>query len=341
MNIELKYNFVFFNTLDGHVYKDYPNGYNTICIKDLKDYANIEVVPAPLYHCSKFIRIIYALHNSGRINSFISLPLKSLWYPYYFKDKKRQDMPYCFVFLNHIIPIDYLKFLKQNYPTCRIVVLHRDLAAVCNKANPELSENPLVDLEMTYDPKESLKYGWPYFSEYESKIDINKYSHFESDVFFAGRAKGRLPELLKAYDVFSSAGLKIFYYLTDVADKDKVSLPGIIYAQRSMSYRDMLEHTVNTRCVLEINYGATEGYTSRFIESVIYGKKLITNNAYIKKSPFYNPYNIQYVSNMSLIDINFITQEPTNVDYHYNGEFSPINMIIRINEELMKKFTLD
>ena len=338
MDNQLRYNYVFFNTLDGHIYKDYPNGYYAICAEELKDHPKIELVSAPLYYCPKVIRKIFAVHNSIRINNFISLPFKNIWFPFYFRDKDKQDLPYCFILLNHQISIAYLKYLKQRYPTCRIVVLHRDLAAVCNKVNPELSGNPIVDLEMTYDPRESRLYGWPYFSEFESKIDIFKSAEPESDVFFAGRAKGRLSDLLKAYEVCSKAGLKIFYYLTGVDKKDRNYLPGIIYADKGMSYREMLEHTVNTRCVLEINYGSAKGYTSRFLESVIYGKKLITNNAFIKESPFYSSNNIQYVPDMSLIDTDFITKQPAEANYHYNNEFSPINMIERVDEELCRKF---
>ena len=333
MKCQLKYNYVFFNTLDGHAYKDYPDGYNTICAKDLKQFEEIEVVNAPLYYKPKFFRLLYTIHNSAQANRLLSLPFKNIWYPLYFKDKGKKGRPYCFVLLYHLLPISYLSYLKKQYPDCRIVLLHRDLAAVCNKANPVLSGNPILDLEMTYDRKESLKYGWPLFSEYESKIEIKLKDQYESDVFFAGRAKGRLPQLLKAYDVIAKAGLKVFFYLTDVPSQDRKELPGIQYAEKGMSYIQMLEHTVNTRCVLEINYGGTEGYTSRFLESVIYGKRLITNNPFVKESQFYTKSNIQYVSDTGKIDTNFIVAQPTEVDYNYNGEFSPINMILRIEEE--------
>lgn len=332
------YHYILFNSLDGSRSKSYPDGYNTICAYDLTKLDEVEVVPAPVYYAPSFIRMLYGVHNSDAINGKVNIPFKNVWYPYYFKSEKR-ERPFCFLFLMHRLPISYLKWLKIKYPDCRIVLLHRDLKQVCLQANPLLPDNPILDLEMTYDKEESKQYGYPWFSEYESKIDIPVSENFpESDVFFAGRAKDRLPKLLEAYEVFQRAGLKVFYYLTGVDEKDRVQLPGVTYAETNMSYKQMLVHTVNTRCVFEINYGNTEGYTSRFLESVIYGKKLITNNPSVKKTSFYASGNIQVVENMKDIDPSFVQKGNGFVDYHYTGEFSPIRMIESVDRELVKKF---
>ena len=332
-----KYKYVLFNTLDEEVYKDHPDNYFDICVNDLRSSDDIEVVSAPLYHLPKFFRYLYAIHNSQRFKS--NLPLKNIWYPFYFKNRKSKS-PFCFILLNHKIPVTYLQYLKNKYPDCRIVVLHRDLAEVCNRTNPSLSGNSILDLEMTYDDEESVRYGWPHFSEFESKINLSPTSDYpESDVFFAGRAKDRFPMLLSAYYKFKEAGLNVHYFLTGVPESNQIKLEGIEYANRNMSYREMLEHTVNTRCVLEINYGQTKGYTSRFLEAVIYGKKLITNNSTVVKSPFYTTGNIKVVSNFdddSIVD--FVKNSEALVAYNYKGEFSPYRLIERIEEELDKKY---
>lgn len=336
--MDLNYCYVFFNTLDGHVYEDYPNGYYTICTKDLQFTEGIEVVSAPVYHLSFPIRLVYGIHNSERINKVLDLPLKRLWYPYYFKSKRGRK-PFCFVILNRGISIDYLRWLKKYYLDCKIVLLHRDKKEVCLRVNPLLSDNPLLDLEMTIDKGESLQYGYPWFCEFESKANVPIYNDYpESDVFFAGRDKGRLKTLIQAYDVLTNAGLKVFFYLTGVNNHERIPKPGIVYGDKNMTYFEMLEHTINTRCVLEINQNNFDGYTSRFLESVIYGKRLITNNQTIKKTPFYKTGYIQVVENIKDIDPSFIDKQEDFVDYHYNGEFSPLRMIERVEEELYKKY---
>ncbi len=217
-------------------------------------------------------------------------------------------------------------------------MLHRDLVKICNLVDPNMSKNPIWDLEMTFDKGESQKFGFPHFDEFESKIDIQQEEEMESDVFFAGKAKDRLPRLLEAYEIFTKAGLKCKYYLTEVPKEEQKELPGVEYADKFMSYKEMLYHTVNTQCVFEINQTGADGYTSRFLEAVIYGKKLITDNAFVKQSKYYTPNNIQVVSRMSDIDASFVRKGEDFVDYHYDGGFSPFRMIERVEEELIKKF---
>ena len=157
-----------------------------------------------------------------------------------------------------------------------------------------------------------------------------------SDVFFAGYVKDRLPNLLKAYDIFTNSGLIVHYYLTGVKPEDRVDLPGVEYAEKPIPYYDMLYRTVNSRCVLEFMQKGAVGNTSRFLEAVMFNKKLITNNLSIKDSKFYDPRFIQVVDNASEIDPGFIVNNQ-NVDYRYNGEFSPIHLIEQIDNELTKK----
>lgn len=331
------YNFVFFSTPDNK-YKIDKSSYNTICALELENSQDCKLVTYPLDTKPKWIRYLFAMHNSDKIAQKIKLPLKKIWYPYYFDNRFTIKKPLCIVILNHYLSIDYLKYLKNTYKGCRLVMLHRDFLRISQSANPDLPQNPILDLEMTYDEGESHKYGFPHFSEFESKVDVQIKDPLESDVFFAGKAKDRLPELLDAYYKITSAGLKVFFFLTGVPIEQQIALPGIEYAKRNMSYREMLYHTVNTKCVLEATQKGQKGYTSRFLEAVIYGKKIISNSDYLKESKFYDPEKVQIVDRMSNLDTEFITKGNGFVDYNYNGEFSPFRVLDRIDEELVRKF---
>ena len=261
-----------------------------------------------------------------------------MWYPLYFKNDFKEKRPICFLILSRSLPLEYLKYLKEKYPDCKLVHLHRDFLEVGRKMRPDLHFNPIFDLEMTYDEGEAKEFNIPHFDEYESVIDVKVENEFESDVFFAGKAKDRLPLLLKAYDQFYNAGLKVFFYLTHVPEEQQVKRPGIVYANSFMSYKDMLYHSVNSRCMLEITQSNQQGYTSRFLEAVIYGKKMITSSSYVKVSKFYDDSNIQVVEDMANINIEFIKLGSGFVDYNYNNEFSPFSMIDRVEEELNVRF---
>lgn len=331
------YNYVVFNTYDNKFIID-RKGYNTICTQDLELDPQIKVVSYPLDYMPKPIRQLFGIHYSEKIAIHIDLPFKNFWYPLYFKNDFKEKRPLCFIILNHRLSIKYLSYLKKKYPDCKIVLLHRDLMKVCRRINPDLALNPILDLEMTYDEGEAKKFNFPSFSEYESKTDVPVKDEMESDVFFAGRVKGRLSKLMDAYEMFVRGGIKPFYYLLGVPQEDRLDLPGIVYADKAMSYYEMLVHTVNTRCILEINQPGAVGYTSRFLEAVIYGKKMITNNQAIKESKFYDTGNIQVIENMKEIDTDSIKNGQEFVDYYYNGEFSPFRMIDRVEEELIKKY---
>lgn len=333
----LKYNYVLFNSLDGRSWKTNPDGYYSICAEELNKYEGIKVVNAPLDYCSNFIRFIYSVHSSPALEKKLNIPFKYVWYPYYFKNDFKIEKPLCILLLHRQLPLSYLKYLKNKYSDCKIVLLHRDLRKVAERMAPKLLEDPNIDLEMTFDKGESIKFGFPHFNEFESKIEITLLNKPESDVYFAGKAKDRLPLLLEFYKKFTSMGLQCKYYLTGVPKNEQVCLPGIEYADRFITYREMLYHTVNTRFVLEINQGGCDGYTSRFLEAVMYNKKLITNNSFIKNSVFYNPKYIQIVNNPNELQDSFFNDEDV-IDYHYNGEFSPLRMVERVEEELIKKF---
>lgn len=333
------YSYILFNTIGNQYSIPNQNDYYTICTKELENHPEVQVVSLPLQEQPYLIRVIHAIHNSGRLARYINLPFKEKWYPLYFRSKFKDNERLCFVLLNHKLPISYLSYLKGTFPDCRIVMIHRDFLRVSQAVNPPLPQNPILDLEMTYDEGESAKYGFPHFSEFESKIDVKIEAKFESDVFFAGKAKDRLPFLMEAYKKFNDAGLKVYFFLTGVPKEEQVPLSGIEYASRFMTYGEMLYHTVNSRCVLEaVQGGGQTGYTSRFLESVIYGKKMITNHDYIKRSKFYDPHKIQIVKSVEDVDVDFVKEGSGFVDYGYAGEFSPLRMIDRIDEELERKF---
>ena len=332
----LNYKYIVFNSNDNNTLKKNPNGYYTICLNDLDGMQDVNVVSQPLDHLPLWIRVIYAAYSSKRIKKFVRLP-ERIWYPLYFRAEKQTEKPYCFVFMNPWIPKGYYAYLKKKYPDCKIVAVHRDLVKVWKEATPHFIQNPIFDLEYIFDENEASKYGMEYFHEFESRVELGDTSSYpDSDVFFAGKAKDRLPRLLEAYRIFSNHGLKCLFYITGAEKEQQQELPGIIYADKNMNYREMLSYSNNARCLLEINQKQAVGLTSRFLEAVMYNKILITDNVAIEASPFYNPSYIQCVGDVSDIDPKIIDNSDC-VDYNYNDEFSPKHLIYQIDAKLSEE----
>ena len=336
---DLKYNYVFFNSTESYDLNENRNMYCAICTRDLESYDGTKVVTFPYDYANKFVQNLFFLHNSNRVNKRINLPLKKLWYPRYFINDFKDDKPLCFILLNRFwFPPEYLQYLKKTYPNAKFVLLLRDLMKISdNPFSRRYINNPIFDLQMTIDRDEAKQYGMVYFDEYESKIDVPIAKDYPiSDVFFAGKVKDRMDKLMTAYDIFTKAGLKCEFYLTGTPEDQIEPREGVTYADKSMPYIDMLYKTVNTRCVLEFNQDGALGFTSRFLEAVMYNKKLITDNPAVKDTKFYDPTKIQVVKNAVDINPMFILKNEGEINYQYKGEFSPLRLLEQIDKELTK-----
>lgn len=330
----LSHYFVIFNTNENGWRKNNPNVYYNICLKDLENEPDVEIVNRPGYHLNVVFRFLFNLFNSKRIGSHFKMPFKSIWFPFYFKTKKIQK-PFCFITMNPDLSEKYYAYLKKKYKNCSIVCLHRDSVHLYdnNPLRKHFSFNRYYDFEFSFDPGEAEKYRLFHFMEFESKIDVPKSKKYPLfDVFFAGKAKDRLNIIIEVYKRLQSQGLKCFFYITGAKDNQKEYQNEIVYSDNPMPYTDMLYYSVNSRCILEINYGNMVGYTSRFLESIIYKKKLITNNPEIKKTIYYSEGQILCFNNVSEINKNFVYSH--FVPFNYNNSFSPIHLIRRIDTML-------
>lgn len=145
---------------------------------------------------------LYKINNfctSAKVNKHIKIPFQSIWYNCYLDESKLDPKnEYIFMFEEGSRPYlieGYLKYLKKKYPKSHLVF------AAFNSV-VQYSEERLKFFETNYDYITSFdrgdceKRGWGLYTGIYSKInDINPDGHYESDVYFAGKNKGRLPLL--------------------------------------------------------------------------------------------------------------------------------------------------
>lgn len=331
----MEYYYVLFNYPDsGAFMKGGKDGYYTICLEDLKNEEGVTIVSYPLDYmplCIRLLhRIIQFLNHRMNGNSVTSFLLK-LFYPYYFRMSRQTKQKKCFVFISYLLDMNYMRYLKRTYPNCKLVMAFRDLVST-KIFYEELKNENLIDLWMSYDEGDCKRYGMKYFSEFESKISVAKPSSIpKSDVFFSGRAKKRLSQLVEAYDYFTSLGLNCLFIILEPPVDEIVEREGIIYINKMISYRKMLEYSVSSKCLLDINQEGATGYTSRFLEAIIYNKLLITNTAGILNHPLYDSRYIKVYKNIREVDMSFFDNSE-NVKYNYNSEFSPRHFINNIED---------
>ena len=332
-----KFQYIFFDTGACKNGKPDTDNYYFICTEDLRTLDSVSVVAYPMDYLPVLAHKIYLLLQYVAKTFRISV-LNKLCFPFYFNSNIVDASKHlCFIVYGYYIQPDYLRYLKLKYPNCKIVKIHRDSYDIWRRKNKEFTDSDmssLFDLQMSYDNGDSKKYGMIHFDEIESKTSVIVDKNYPLyDVFFAGAAKDRLPLLLSIYDHLSKNGFKCFFYLTCVDKKNQIKRDNIVYADKNMSYREMLHHTVNSKVVLEVNQGCVDGFTSRFLESVLYNKRLLTNNIAVKKNRYYSNRFICCFVKPDEISPDFINDN-TEVNYNYAGEFSPVHLIRLIENSL-------
>lgn len=319
-----KYNFNF--VILGSPWDLYKQSYSDINERDDVIYISEEIVyKSPISH----------FHFSKRINKYVDLPFKYIWNYKYFNNPFPEDKPLCFIFMGNWVKlnneINYIRYLKKKYPHSKFVCFLQDLYKFYN--NDKLFEE--FDLKLSFDQGDAEKYGFIYhplvFSEYKGKIEDMP----QSDIYFLGKAKDRLPEIIKTYEILKEENLNTDFHLVGVPFEKQVYSDEIHYIDK-MPYLDNLQHLIHTTCVLEIMQGGGLGYTQRGLEILGMNKKLLTNNQMVHTEPYFNPKFISQFDKPENIDRDFLRhlKDDDKVDYHYKDKISPLELLEFIDKRL-------
>lgn len=328
----MQYNYVFF---------DGPLQYNRIARFEAEKLSNFLSIEnnGNLNSNNRVLNHIYKLYSSERVNSIIPLP-QFIWNKKYLEKVHFNDnKPICFLFgslSKKYIDMKLFSYIRKHYPNCKIVLLLRDVVNVC-LSKTHLSDvdslKEIFDVIYSIDEYSVQKYDFKPINVMCSRYPVKKPKDSKkSDVVFVGKAKDRMDTLNEIYTKLTSQGIVCdFTILKDGKAVD--AAPGIKVIDTYMNYEEMLQRTVNSRCILEITQKGISSKSSRFLEALCYNKKLITDVAEISDSKFYNPNYIRIIQSANDINIDFIMSR-INVNYGYDGEYSPIKMIEKIDDDL-------
>ena len=223
-----------------------------------------------------WLRIFRELHF--RLN----LPLKSIWY----NKENITDKEFIIVYEPLVIP-DYMEWLKRKNSRSRIILSY--INKVNARNNPALFKDEWCS-KCTGDIEDSVKYGIhlyegiSYFRKYEVNKEIPIY-----DIFYVGKDKGRLTELLQLEGQFHKLGLKTYFHI--VPGRKWFYKPNKIY-KPFMPYNQVLKTLGKTKSILHLLNGGQDGITIRVMEALVFEIKLITDNPKLMQYDFYNPNNI-------------------------------------------------
>ena len=320
----MKYSYVIFGT---------DNDYFKAAYGDVIGLNNVKYIFRRIDVKSKLAYNLFRLHKNKTVNKIIPLPFKSVWNKYAFRGGLKE--PICFIFFEGVewFNENYIKFLRKKYSGCKIAVYFQDMIS---RHYSEIKAKRLIslcDIALSYDKNDCEKYGLNYYGDVysESRVPAAKES---SDVCCIINAKNRLAKIERAYEVLTEKGVKCDFYIVGVKDKKHLKKAGIVYGGQ-LPYEEVVKKVKASKAILEIMQEGAVGYTLRTCEAIVYGKKLITDNAEIKNEPFYSPKNVSVIKNAEDISTDFLQGEVDLAAYKgFAEKLSPVKLLEFIERKL-------
>ena len=271
-----------------------------------------------------FLKKLYRLHNSYRINRVFPLPFRGIWNgKCVLKDAcKDPGTEYYIGFTNASVVRFTKRYLRRLSQTKNVHLFLICLDAESDKLLFPLPYIRKIHFEkiFCFDKQMADKYGFTYSLNYYSKMPRES-AGLRYDVMFVGGTKGRTDLLMDVYQKCAEHHVNPFF---------RVFSPGAqndsVFINRRIPYAEVLDALCASNCILEVLQPGQHGRTLRYYEAVCYNKKLLTNNPEITELPYYHPQYMRYFEKADDIDFPWL-REAEDIDYGYGGEFSPLELL--------------
>ena len=254
---------------------------------------------------SRLLTFIFTIFFSKKINNYIKIPFKKLWFKYFIpRDIVIAPSP-IFIFTKdnfRYLEQGYAKYLKKIYPNCRIILLFLDVHGLRGYDFKLL--NNLYDDAFVFDEKEAKKYSISYYPLCYSKsqFDLSKKIY---DICFIGQDKGRINKINKIYQQAKSIGLNMKVIICGSDNKDNVTKYPDFEFIDSISYNATMKYISQSKFNLEVCLNDTTSISIRLYEAIMFNQGLITNNLYVKNSPYFDNSYV-YIIDLENIDLSFV-----------------------------------
>ncbi|WP_096387972.1 hypothetical protein [Hafnia sp. CBA7124] len=150
----------------------------------------------------------------------------------------------------------------------------------------------------TFDKDDASKFGLFYHHQIYSQKIVDEYAiNKEKSIysgFFVGKNKGRIDKVKIISEIFINSNLKFFHHITrdHINNFSDAVVKDCMLKDEDIAYSDYLDILINSECIVEIIQKGQSGLTLRALESLFFGKKLITDNTDISCYDFYHKNNI-------------------------------------------------
>ena len=229
-----------------------------------------------------------------------------------------------------------------RYPHSRIVCFTQDMVDTildlytCRPIDlPYLRK--YADLLISYDTTDARQYDMLYHPTVYSPLHIaEKDQRPLYDLYFLGRDKGRLSQLIEICHEATRRGLRCHFLMLEVPKRDQIACEGITYLKRALPYAENLRLCAQSRCIVEMLQQHAASATFRTWETIMLNRKLLTNNVSIATSDFYDSRYISVFDSPAHIDWRFVQSETAFPDGNnpYQQRIRPLSLIHFLEQQL-------
>lgn len=242
----------------------------------------------------------FILRNIRKLWFKYNLPFSQIWFR---KDILKESTDTIILF-DSLVTKDYLTWLTQKFNGKRIVFWY------WNPVRKSLSIkffNSSILEKWSYSPMDCKDFALEYNSQfYFNHLKIPD-EEIVYDVFFLGRDKGRLSELLKLKQKFESLNLNVLFH---ISPNQRRFLKKNNAYQKIISYDMALIEMAKSRAILDILSNPLDGLSLRALESLFHERKLITNSQTIIDYDFYDTQNVFILGKDKLSDLPSFIKSP-------------------------------
>lgn len=296
----------------------------------------------------KCASLIYRILFSPKINSIISLPNKSIWNWYFFRQtfkSLKRKTPTVFIFFKPWFDLSIksglIESLHKNFKNCKTVLFFQDIIAsyqdpLTGKTFDIEKYRDKFDLIISFDQQDSRRFGLKYHNTILSNHKVPIQQQYKNDVFFIGKDKGRLPLVYEVFKKLTAYNLSCKFILLDVPEDKHSKYPGMTFIDRLIPYNEVLNYVRNCSCLLEIMQHEAVGATYRTLETISYDKILLSNNQALRNSDLFNEstmYLFDKADDISDAVISAI-KVPPHISADLKNKIRPESLISFIESEL-------
>lgn len=306
-------------------------GFGNISImQQFRDDCEVEFLENDFEYALKVAKIWKNIHRriGGNIvgklfRRLLSLRIWDSKYALTHCDFENNDVNYVVIFnsaLLHYYSKEYFLRLKKRYHIKLILYIIDPMPDGLWSEIQAVQE--VFDMILTMHPYNCRKYGFPYLPYIYAKPKMNgNYGEVkETNLFYCGVANVYREKVIREIMLQCEERDIPFDFWLKPFDNAAIEDVNVHYSE--MPYEENVWRILHSKCILEIMHEGYEGITQRYLEAIVYNKKLLTNNAEIKSLPYYSPKYMQYFHDVEDIDWQWFMDD-TEVDYSYQGDFSP------------------